>query len=81
MDIAVGFSQIFSSVVQLWGVVYTTGLLLWNWFSTPLADSADSELVDFLGDFALYTPFELMLGPAILLILILALVKFLFVRF
>ena len=68
--VATGFSHIFSSMVEMFYFIYTSGQLLWQWLSTPLEESAAG--VDFfLGDFAALTPFELMFGPAITFVLIL----------
>jgi hypothetical protein len=75
MDAAVGFTQIFSSMVELFGVIYTSGYLLFAWLATPLSETA-GENAEFLGDFLAYTPFELMFGPALIIVLIFALVKF-----
>lgn len=75
MDTSVGFSQLFGALVELFGFIYTAGYLLWDWLSTPLSESA-GEYVGFLGDFAGMTPIQFMFGPALILILVLALVKF-----
>lgn len=78
MEATIGFSQILSSLVELFGYIYTAGYLLFNWLSTPLIDSVgDGTLI--LGDLATYTPLELMFGPAIIIVLVLAIVKFAFV--
>ena len=78
MEVSIGFSQILSSIVELFGIIYTAGYLLFNWLSTPLIETAgDASAI--LGDFAAYTPLELMFGPAIIVVLVLAFVKFAFV--
>lgn len=75
MEAVVGFSQIFSSMVELFGVIYTSGYLLFSWLATPLSETA-GENAEFLGDFLAYTPFELMFGPALIMVLVFALVKY-----
>lgn len=70
---SIGFSQILSSLVELFGVIYTSGFLIWDWLSSPLTESGYDSV---LGELASYTPLELMFGPAVILILVLALIKF-----
>lgn len=72
-----GFTQILDSLIQIFGLIYTSGVMLFNFLSTPIADSgAASELVDLIGDLAYYTPFELMFGTGLILVLIICLAKF-----
>lgn len=73
--VQIGFSQVFSSLVELFGVIYTSGTLIFQWLSTPLTETVGDGSV-IIGDLAVYTPFELMFGPSLILILILALVRF-----
>lgn len=73
MDI--GIHQIMSSMVELFGVVYTSGLMLLDFFTTPINQNAPG-FETFLGDFASLTPFEFMFGPALILILVIGFVKF-----
>ena len=70
---SIGFAQILSSLVELFGVIYTSGFLIWDWLSSPLTESGYDSV---LGELASYTPLELMFGPAVILILVLALIKF-----
>ena len=72
----VGFSQFFSSIAQLFGVIYTSGYMLYSWLVTPLIDSTDVEYASFFGELAEYSPLELMFGPALIVVLVLAFVKF-----
>lgn len=70
-----GFSQIFTSLVELFGVIYTTGTMLFAWMITPLSETfGDADPI--LGDIVMYTPFELMFGVGLFVLLALALVKF-----
>lgn len=73
--VTTGIVQILSAFVNLFAVVYTSGNMLFSWLSTPLAYTA-GENAEFLGEFIRYTPFELMFGPALIIVLIFALVKF-----
>lgn len=70
---SIGFAQILSSLVELFGVIYTSGFLIWDWLSSPLTESGYDSV---LGELASYTPLQLMFGPAVILILVLALIKF-----
>lgn len=70
-----GFSDLFSSLVELFGLIYTTGGMLFQWLSTPLSDTVGSDSV-ILGELASYTPFELIFGPGLFIVLVLCLVKF-----
>ena len=74
----IGIRQIMDSMVELFGVIYTSGLMLLDFLTTPIEQNAPG-FEDFLGDFALLTPFEFMFGPAIILVLVIAFVKFLMV--
>lgn len=74
--VVIGINQIISQFVELFGVIYTTGQMLFGFLSTPLADTG-SDYVSIFGDLAYMTPFELMFGVGLIVILILALVKFL----
>lgn len=72
----IGFAQFFSSIAELFGVIYTSGIMLYSWLVTPLIESADSGAAELLGELAAYSPLQLMFGPGILVVLIYALVKF-----
>lgn len=74
--VVVGFSQIFASMVELFGLIYTTGGMLFQWLVTPLSDSVGSDAASILGDLVSYSPLELMFGPVLLVVLVLCLVKF-----
>lgn len=70
-----GFSQVFTSLVELFGVIYTTGNILFAWMITPLSETfGDSDAI--LGDLVFYSPFELIFGVGLFSVLVLALVKF-----
>lgn len=70
-----GFTQVLSSLVELFGIIYTTGNMLFAWLSTPLSESA-TDYTDLLGSLAVYSPFELMFGVGLFVVLVLSLVKF-----
>lgn len=70
-----GFSQVFTSLVELFGIIYTSGNMLFSWLSTPLAETAEgSEAL--LGDLVAFSPFELIFGVGLFSILLMALIKF-----
>jgi hypothetical protein len=70
-----GITEIFSSMVELFGVIYNTAYMLYAFFTTPLVNSAGGS-EQLLGDLANFTPFELMFGPGIILALVFAVVGF-----
>ena len=74
--VVLGFSQIFASMVELFGLIYTTGGMLFQWLSTPLFYSVGSDAASILGDLVSYSPMDLIFGPGLLVVLVLCLVKF-----
>lgn len=73
-NFSVGFDQIITSITKLFYSIYITGQLLWDWLSSPLSEIGMD--LDILGDLVNYTPFELMFGAGLILVLIMCLVKF-----
>lgn len=71
-----GISQLFMQILELFGIIYNTGILIWQWLSKPLIETTGSEQLEILGEIAEYTPLELMFGLGLFVILIYQLVKF-----
>ena len=73
-----GIETIFSSIVELFGLIYTGGHLLFSFFSSPIVESLGEfgpGVSEILGDFAYLSPFEIMFGPVLLVFLVLALAR------
>lgn len=73
MGISLG--TFFESLVELFGMIYTSGTLLWQWLSTPIKDTFGDN-AEYIGELANQTPLELMFGVGLIVILVYQLVKF-----
>lgn len=71
----VGFTQILSSFVELFGIIYTSGYMLFTWLSSPITNQAGA-FGELLGEFGDFTPLEIMFGSGLILVLIFAFIKF-----
>ena len=74
-DFEAGFDSIFTTVVKLFQLIYSEGLILWEFFSTALVDTSP-EIAELLPEFANYTPFDLMFGLGLIGVLVFGLIKF-----
>lgn len=73
MEISMG--TFFESLIELFGMIYTTGTMIWIWLSTPIKDLLGSD-AEYVGEIANQTPIELMFGLGLFIILAYQLVKF-----
>lgn len=71
-----GFDQLFQQIIRIFWMMTESTKLIWEFLSTPLAESVGADELSILGDLANYAPLEFMFGLGIIIALVRALVKF-----